>query len=167
MYARGLKPSNVGHFDLTITLKGWGKMSIGTSTQPCCDILTFQHTTSSGNWLHNSCQRQVSHWYPTYFVWHGECWHDTCPHHAPWRCMMYAIALWGRGRQGTHGGGALLYTRKYTDQENRVLTTLHIQWFTHTCDHILCVTVCYNKGIIVRIGVDIGHRMCKTTLVVS
>jgi len=70
-----------------------------------------------------------------------------------------------------------MYTQKYTDQVKWVLTTLHTQWFTLTCDHktrmtlicdhIIYVTMCYNMCSIVRLRVDMGHRMCKTTLVVS
>ena len=63
-----------------------------------------------------------------------------------------------------------MYTQKYTDQVKWVLTTLHIQWFTLTCDHKTRMTLICDYIIIcsiVRLGVDMGHRMCKTTLVVS
>ena len=55
-----------------------------------------------------------------------------------------------------------MYTQKYTDQVKWVLTTLHTQWFTLTCDHktrmtlycdhIIYVTVCYNMCIIYDYG---------------
>ena len=81
------------------------------------------------------------------------------------------------GVHGPYGVAWYMYTQKYTDQVKWVLTTLHTQWFTFTCDHktkitlccdhIIYVTVCYNMCVIVRLWVDMGHRMCKTTLVVS
>jgi len=37
--------------------------------------------------------------------------------------------------QGPPGGALDMYTQKHTDQVKWVLTTLHTQWFTLTCDH--------------------------------
>ncbi len=93
---------------------------------------------------------------------------------------MHCADIWASsagGVRGPYGVAWYMYTQKYTDQVKWVLTTLHTQWFTLTCDHktrmtlycdhIIYVTVCYNMCVIVRLWVDMGHRMCKTTLVVS
>ena len=75
---------------------------------------------------------------------------------------------WG-GRAGATGGYVDMYTQKYTDQVNWVLTTLHIWWFTLTCDHktkitpycdhILYVTVCNNIIVCVDLGLT-GICIC-------
>ena len=69
-----------------------------------------------------------------------------------------------------------MYTRIYTDQEKWsvnhityiVVYTLVGYSFVTCCDvrlHIICITYCYNMShyvTVLRLGVDMGYRMCKT-----
>ena len=61
-----------------------------------------------------------------------------------------------------------IYMYFYTDQENEVLTTLHIQWFTVLCDHKYSVVYVQHSNInkynaiTVRFTIDMIMRMCKT-----
>jgi hypothetical protein len=95
-----------------------------------CENPPVSITIYGGNWLHNSCRRQVSAWFDVYLRYVGGMWLHICFQHGSWPCIMRTIARWGGGGQGPQGGSALVYMYKYTDQEISLLTTLHIYWFT-------------------------------------
>jgi len=103
---------------MTIFDGGWCIMSIGTATHPWCENSPCSITINGGNWLHNSCRRQVSHCLCSYFVWYGGCWYQFCSHRSPARHYTWPCGCWGGGGQGPLGGCTLVYMYPYTDQEN-------------------------------------------------
>ena len=125
------------------------EICIGTATHLRCYIITFSHTLKSGNWFHNSCRRQVSHWNCLHLRCVGGMHQPDCSHHAPWRCIMGAIAQWSGDGHGPDGGCTYMYTRIYTDQEKWsvnhityiVVYTLHGLQFVTYCDVILCYSL--------------------------
>ena len=108
---------------------------------------------------------------------YGVCAYALCAHHA---CIcacacVYVCARWGR--QGAYGGCTLVYMYNYTDQKYEsvnhytdMVLYIYVQgiFVITKYGHYMLQYVTISSRFVtsVRLGVDMGYRVCKTMYIV-
>ena len=83
-------------------------ISIGFTTHLWCENSPYYFTINGGNWLHNSCRRQVSAWNYVYLRYVGGMWGTIGSHQRHDLALCRQLRTWGGGGQGPCGGCTLV-----------------------------------------------------------